>query len=164
MDNKTNLEPHGATIIYIFTILAFVAPGWFSFVLLALSAFWHNGLTLAQELLFYFPLILALLGLVSLGILHYKVVRRLSWFFLVSFWIILFAFFVWYDYPFLLDVGITYYSGPWQLTESWQYAEIGALMLPLVYSLSCLIYFQTSRVKRYFCFGQTALRIKVQTE
>jgi hypothetical protein len=152
MRNSTS-KPDGVWIIELLTLFAFFLLGWLDLLVVgALARFSVYGLSFTEGLMALSPLVLTLLTLTAFGKLRSKVADRRSWLFLVAFWIAFFVYFVWYDIPLFADVGHTYYGGPWQLTESWQYSEVIALILPLIYSVVCILYFLTGRVRRYFGF------------
>lgn len=76
--------------------------------------------------------------------------QKYVWYASILFWIITFIFFSWWSYGFWRKVGIPYYG--------WEYAEVMSPLLPLAYSIGCLIYFQNASIKDYFMIN-TAKRM-----
>jgi hypothetical protein len=75
------------------------------------------------------------------------------WYASIVFWLAILVFFSWWNYGIWRNVGISYNedgSSNWQIVYGWQYGTIIVTLLPLVYSIGCLAYFQTARIKDYF--------------
>jgi hypothetical protein len=89
----------------------------------------------------------------SLSIGMFSRTSKYVWYASILFWLVTLVFFSRWDYTIWRNVGLSYNedgSSTWQLVYSWQYTTIIGTLLPLAYSIGCLIYFQTARVKDHF--------------
>jgi hypothetical protein len=89
----------------------------------------------------------------SLSICMFKLTTKYVWYASILFWLLILAFFSAWGYNVWRNVGISYNedgSSTWQLAYDWQYGTIIATLLPFVYGIGCLVYFQTSKIKNYF--------------
>jgi len=88
-----------------------------------------------------------------LSIAMFRLATKYVWYASILFWLSILVFFSWWGCNIWRNIGISYNedgSSTWQIVYSWQYAAIIATLLPLVYGIGCLAYFQTSRIKHYF--------------
>jgi hypothetical protein len=88
-----------------------------------------------------------------LSIGMFKLTTKYVWYASILFWLVTLVFFSWWGYNIWRNVGLSYNedgSSTWQLVYSWQYETIIVTLLPLAYSIGCLAYFRTQKIKDYF--------------
>jgi hypothetical protein len=87
-------------------------------------------------------------------VMFIRVRSRLLWYASVLFWIVIAVFFILWDSLLLLRIALTINGNSnLNLIGAWQYGDIQGRFLfvsPFIYSIGCLVYFQTLRVKEYF--------------
>jgi hypothetical protein len=88
-----------------------------------------------------------------LSICMFVLTSKYVWHASVLFWLVSLVFFSWWSYGIWRNVGLSYNengSTTWELVYAWQYEIVLVTLLPFVYSIGCLLYFQTAKVKNYF--------------
>jgi len=84
-----------------------------------------------------------------LSISMFSQTKRYVWYASVLFWLMTIAFFSWWGYSFVWRYLEEWFSDS-RAVYAYQYEIIIVTLLPLAYSIGCLIYFQTARVKDCF--------------
>jgi hypothetical protein len=141
-------RPLGVTVVAILTLLSALVIGFLQLVLLAVLSVGGPGpgsgyspnpivlLYLSPTILFVFALV------VSVG--QFRGGRRGFWYASMILWIIETVSFAWF-------YAVT---GYWSIAfAGYQFLGVASILLvpsPFFYSVGCLIYFQTARVKHYF--------------
>jgi hypothetical protein len=126
-------KPKGLTAVQVVTLLFSLAMGFFGLSNLMLFLLFHT-LDFALLLLS----VLAVAGFALAVLLHSGV--NLVWYAANVYWIVYF-------------LSIVYLGIVGGATRNvWQDWEYFVYFLPIVYSISCLIYFQTRQIKEYFAF------------
>ena len=74
---------------------------------------------------------------------------RYVWYASILFWLMTMVFFSWWGYS-VVWRNLEYWFSNVRAVYAYQYEEIIVTLLPFVYGVGCLIYFQTSKIKDYF--------------
>ena len=94
-----------------------------------------------------------------LSICSFKLTTKYVWYASILFWLALLGFFCWWDFVVWTSIGLSSNengTSTWILASDWQYEIVMVTMLPLAYSVGCLVYFQTAKVKNYFKIKKTS--------
>ena len=148
-------RPFGVTVVAVMTLLSSGALFLLYFVLTFLLVGYGEGISfdwgyIVQQ----YPIIpVSLMFTVFaffLSIAMLTLASKYVWYASMLFWLMELPFFLWWAYGIWMSVGVTTHGEPWQLQYDWQYQEIFATLIPFVYAVGCMIYYQTARVKEYF--------------
>ena len=153
-------KPVGVIIVAVLTLFASFGLVFLSLVLFFLNfvggAFASAGagpwIDLQNMYVLFPPLFALLFALFSFiaSILMLAGVRsKHMWYAMVVFWILLFAFCSWWGYTFVwYSLGAMFLP----VAQIYPYMIVAMLvpLIPLAYCLSCLLYFQKLKVKKYF--------------
>lgn len=155
-----NERPLGITLVAILTLLssgALFLLFMLSNVLLAVGGPYGGGGIDWFYVMIHYPALpisfILMVYALFLSIDMLKLPTKRIWYASILFWLLILIFFSWWGYGIWRNVGISYNedgSSTWQLVYGWQYAEIIVTMLPLAYSIGCLAYFQTQKIRRHF--------------
>jgi len=153
-------RPSGVTLVAILTLLSSGALFmlWvMSNVLLVVGGPYGGGSIDWLYVMINYPAIpisfILLVYAFFLSIGMFKLRTKYVWYASILFWLVTLVFFSWWGYNIWRNVGLSYNedgSSTWQLVYSWQYETIIVTLLPLAYSIGCLAYFQTQKIKDYF--------------
>jgi len=150
-------RPMGVTVVATLTLLSSLALGFLTLVVFALLGVGGEGNAFsggsAGYAFYYAVFVLPLFGLAlyafCVSIMLFTSVSRYAWYASTIFWMLITLVSVW-----LGEALVWRYLGEWfsdsRAVYSYQYAEIFATFIPLIYSIGCLAYFQTLNVRRHF--------------
>jgi hypothetical protein len=148
-------RPAGLTVVGVLTLLASFSLAFLSLILFFLNfiAGGYSGgvgpsVTL-RTVYVLFPPLFALFSFASAIALLVGVRYRYMWYAMVAFWAVLFVFMSWWGYAFVWRNVGEWFSNNRQV-YTYQYEELAITLVPLAYSLGCLLYFQKANVREYF--------------
>jgi hypothetical protein len=153
-------RPPGVTLVALLTLLssgALFILFMINYVLLGVGGPYNGGTIDWFYVMIHYPTLpISLVLLVysfflSIGI--FEQTTKYVWYASILFWILTLVFFSGWTYTIWRNIGISYNedgSSSWELIYAWQYEAIMVTLIPFAYSIGCLAYFQTQKIKHHF--------------
>jgi hypothetical protein len=146
-------KPVGVTIVAVLTLLTSLALGFIFLITVAVSCVgMGQGLPLTLPFLpYYLPSFLGLFALLSSFLLLNEIKSRFLWCSMITYWIVLFTYFVWTYTSMNIWPWMYYLEGPLSTPYGWDsILRIALLPTPFFYTIGSPVYFFTKKPREYF--------------